>query len=84
MKAEHVRIGIRPVIDGRWGGIREGLEEQTMGMAVAAKELIESHLRYPDGARWNASSQTAPSAAAKRRRAARRNSAITTSVLPCR
>ena len=50
MKAEHVRIGIRPVIDGRWGGIREGLEEQTMGMAVAAKELIESHLRYPDGA----------------------------------
>ena len=50
MKAEHVRIGIRPVIDGRWGGIREGLEEQTMGMAVAAKELIESHLRYTDGA----------------------------------
>ena len=24
------RIGIRPTIDGRWGGIREGLEEQTM------------------------------------------------------
>ena len=32
-----VKIGIRPVIDGRWGGIREGLEEQTMGMALAAK-----------------------------------------------
>lgn len=32
-----VRIGIRPVIDGRWGGIREGLEEQTMGMVLAAK-----------------------------------------------
>ena len=30
-----VKIGIRPVIDGRWGGIREGLEEQTMGMALA-------------------------------------------------
>ena len=44
-----VKIGIRPVIDGRWGGIREGLEEQTMGMAVAAKELIESNLRHPDG-----------------------------------
>lgn len=43
------RIGIRPVIDGRWGGIREGLEEQTMGLANAAKELIESNLRYPDG-----------------------------------
>lgn len=42
------KIGIRPAIDGRWGGIREGLEEQTMGMAKAAKQLIES-LRYPDG-----------------------------------
>lgn len=43
------RIGIRPVIDGRWGGVRESLEEQTMGLANAAKELIESNLRYPDG-----------------------------------
>ncbi len=43
------RIGIRPVIDGRWGGIREGLEEQTMNMARAAKELIESNIKYRDG-----------------------------------
>lgn len=43
------KIGIRPVIDGRWGGVRESLEKQTMGMACAAKELIESTLRYPDG-----------------------------------
>ncbi|MBR4241540.1 MAG: L-fucose isomerase, partial [Eubacterium sp.] len=43
------KIGIRPVIDGRWGGVRESLEAQTMGMANAAKELIESNLRYPDG-----------------------------------
>ena len=42
------KIGIRPVIDGRWGGIREGLEAQTMGMAHAAKALIET-LKYPDG-----------------------------------
>lgn len=42
------KIGIRPVIDGRWGGIREGLEKQTMEMAQAAKALIET-LRYPDG-----------------------------------
>lgn len=42
------KIGIRPVIDGRWGGVREGLEEQTMNMALAAKALIET-LRYPDG-----------------------------------
>ena len=45
----HPKIGIRPTIDGRWGGVRESLEEQTMGMARAAKELIESHLRYADG-----------------------------------
>lgn len=44
------KIGIRPAIDGRWGGVRESLEKQTMGMAQAAKELIESTLRYPDGA----------------------------------
>lgn len=43
------KIGIRPVIDGRWGGIREGLEVQTMGMANAAKALIESRITYTDG-----------------------------------
>lgn len=42
------KIGIRPVIDGRWGGIRESLEQQTMDMAKAAKKLIET-LHYPDG-----------------------------------
>lgn len=45
----HPKIGIRPAIDGRWGGIREGLEEQTMNMARAAKALIESNLKYYDG-----------------------------------
>ncbi len=43
------RIGIRPIIDGRWGGIREGLEAKTMAMASAAKALIESSVRYSDG-----------------------------------
>ncbi|MBR5152795.1 MAG: L-fucose isomerase [Clostridia bacterium] len=43
------RIGIRPIIDGRWGGIREGLEEKTMNMAKAAAELISTNLRYQDG-----------------------------------
>ncbi|NLZ89458.1 MAG: L-fucose isomerase [Clostridiales bacterium] len=42
------KIGIRPVIDGRWGGIRESLEQQTMDVAKAAKKLIET-LHYPDG-----------------------------------
>lgn len=43
------KIGIRPTIDGRWGGVRESLEVQTMGMAKAAAELISSQLKYPDG-----------------------------------
>lgn len=43
------KIGIRPIIDGRWGGIREGLEKQTMGMANAASKLISENLSYADG-----------------------------------
>ncbi|MEG1429871.1 MAG: L-fucose isomerase [Oscillospiraceae bacterium] len=43
------KIGIRPTIDGRWGGVREGLEAQTMGMATSAAKLISENLRYPDG-----------------------------------
>ncbi len=43
------KIGIRPVIDGRWGGVRESLEVQTMGMAHSAAALISENLRYPDG-----------------------------------
>ncbi len=43
------KIGIRPVIDGRWGGVRENLEAQTMGMAESAAKLISETLKYPDG-----------------------------------
>ncbi|MDR0909554.1 MAG: L-fucose isomerase [Spirochaetaceae bacterium] len=43
------RIGIRPVIDGRWMGVRESLEAQTMQMAKAAKDLIEKNCFYGDG-----------------------------------
>ena len=43
------KIGIRPTIDGRWGGVRESLETQTMGMAKRAAALISGNLRYPDG-----------------------------------
>lgn len=43
------KIGIRPVIDGRWGGVREGLENQTMSMALMAKALIEANCFYTDG-----------------------------------
>ena len=43
------KIGIRPTIDGRQGGIREGLENQTMNMAKNAATFISENLRYPDG-----------------------------------
>jgi L-fucose isomerase len=43
------KIGIRPTIDGRWGGIRESLEEQIMLAARNAAEFISKNLRYPDG-----------------------------------
>ena len=44
-------IGIRPTIDGRRGPlkVREGLEEQTMGMAKAAAKLFEENLKYSNG-----------------------------------
>ncbi|SHJ11050.1 L-fucose isomerase [Clostridium amylolyticum] len=45
----YAKIGIRPTIDGRWGGIREGLEEQTMNMAKVAAKYLEDNLVYPDG-----------------------------------
>ena len=49
MKTNYPKIGIRPTIDGRQGGIREGLEEKTMNLAKAVKNLIESNLRNGDG-----------------------------------
>ncbi|MDF2842136.1 MAG: L-fucose isomerase [Herbinix sp.] len=44
-------IGIRPTIDGRRGEVkvRESLEDQTMDMARAAAELLQSNLRYSNG-----------------------------------
>lgn len=43
------RIGIRPIIDGRLGGVRESLEETTMKMAKNVATLYERELKYPDG-----------------------------------
>jgi L-fucose/D-arabinose isomerase len=43
------KIGIRPIIDGRLGGVRESLEETTMRMARNVAELFQSKLHYPDG-----------------------------------
>ena len=43
------KIGIRPIIDGRRGGIRESLEETTMGMARRVAEFYARNLTYSDG-----------------------------------
>ena len=43
------KVGIRPTIDGRLGGVRESLEAQTMEMAKNAAALITASLRYPNG-----------------------------------
>ncbi len=43
------KIGIRPAIDGRLGGVRESLESQTMNQAKAVAKLIAEELRYPNG-----------------------------------
>lgn len=43
------KIGIRPTIDGRLGGVRESLEAQTMAMAKNTARLISENLRYPTG-----------------------------------
>jgi len=49
MKNSYPTIGIRPIIDGRLGGVRESLEETTMQMARNVAVLYERHLKYPDG-----------------------------------
>lgn len=46
---KYPKIGIRPTIDGRQGGVRESLEEKTMGLAKAVADLISSNLKNGDG-----------------------------------
>ena len=43
------KIGIRPTIDGRLGGIRESLEKQTLNMAKSAARFLSQNLRHADG-----------------------------------
>lgn len=49
MKTTYPKIGIRPIIDGRRGGIRESLEQTTMNLAKSAAKLYSDTLKYPDG-----------------------------------
>jgi L-fucose isomerase len=43
------KIGIRPTIDGRLGGVRESLDDITMNMAKRVAALYSKELRNPDG-----------------------------------
>lgn len=47
--SKYPKIGIRPTIDGRQGGVRESLEEKTMNLAKAVAELIQNNLKNGDG-----------------------------------
>ena len=49
LKRSLPKVGIRPTIDGRLGGVRESLEERTMDMAKSVARLIVDKLRYPNG-----------------------------------
>ncbi|MBN2213199.1 MAG: L-fucose isomerase [Bacteroidales bacterium] len=51
LNGELPRIGIRPAIDGRLGGVRESLENQTMDMAKNVAGFLSDNLRHPDGSR---------------------------------
>lgn len=46
---EMPKVGIRPTIDGRLGGVRESLEEQTMAMARSVANLLAENLRHANG-----------------------------------
>ena len=43
------RIGIRPTIDGRLGGVRESLEDSVMELAKSVAALVSETLRHPTG-----------------------------------
>jgi len=47
--SSYPKIGIRPIIDARLGGIRESLEETTINMAKEVAALYSKELIYPDG-----------------------------------
>ena len=87
---EYPVIGIRPCIDGRRGPmkLREGLEDQTMAMAMAAKKLFEENLFYSNGEPVRVviadkSIGRVPEAAACAEKFRREGVDITLSVTPC-
>jgi len=82
------KIGIRPTIDGRRRGVRESLEEPTMGMALAAAKLISANLRHPSGHEIECVIADSciggvAEAAACQEKFAREGVAVTLTVTPC-
>jgi L-fucose isomerase len=49
LKGDMPKVGIRPVIDGRYGGIRESLEQFTMEMANNVANFISKNLTHSNG-----------------------------------
>lgn len=49
LQGDMPKIGIRPTIDGRRGGIRESLENVTMMMARSVASLLSKNLRHSNG-----------------------------------
>ncbi|MDR1880758.1 MAG: L-fucose isomerase [Tannerellaceae bacterium] len=49
MKSVFPKIGIRPIIDGRRRGVRESLEDMTMGLAKRIAQFYAENIQYPDG-----------------------------------
>jgi L-fucose isomerase len=43
------KIGIRPTIDGRLKGVRESLEEQTLGMAENVAGFLHANVKHANG-----------------------------------
>ena len=86
--SQYPKIGIRPTIDGRMNGVRESLEDQTMGMAQSVAALLSSRLRYANGTPVECviSDTTigrVAEAAACAEKFAREGVAITITVTPC-
>ena len=86
--SQNPKIGIRPTIDGRMNGVRESLEDQTMGMAQRVAALLSGRLRYADGSPVECviSDTTigrVAEAAACAEKFAREGVAITITVTPC-
>ena len=88
LKGNAPKIGIRPVIDGRRGGVRESLEDVTMGMARAAAKLISENLRHPTGEKVecviaDSTIGGVAEAASCAEKFAREGVAVTLTVTPC-